>query len=223
MVLLFKTIVLTTWSLIVHDVAFNEKYKSIETSCVSLIYFHKTRLFALVAGCFSHRCLFSCYTVIIVLVWTQSWTCLVSLTSCTWKRTPTSTAWYPNRSWRTSTMALTSTVSRNEYDSSNCTSIWNESNKFFCFKISIYASHEKKGSDPTQPHDKSPYTDRKIQKATWQHKNATKNFDYTTIADRLRTVSWGTGSDSHPRLLQLPLCFKRNGQIFVVTRYMYKR
>ena len=27
-------------------------------------------------------------------------------------------------------------------------------------------------------------------------KNATKNFDYTTIADRLRTVSWG--SDSHP-------------------------
>ena len=27
-------------------------------------------------------------------------------------------------------------------------------------------------------------------------KNATKNFDYTTIADRLRTVSWG--SESHP-------------------------
>ena len=27
-------------------------------------------------------------------------------------------------------------------------------------------------------------------------KNATKNFDYTTIADRLRTVSWG--NDSHP-------------------------
>ena len=26
-------------------------------------------------------------------------------------------------------------------------------------------------------------------------KNATKNFDYTTIADRLRTVSWG--NDSH--------------------------
>ena len=31
----------------------------------------------------------------------------------------------------------------------------------------------------------------KIQKAvTWQHKNATKNCDYTTIADRLRTVSY---------------------------------
>ena len=25
-------------------------------------------------------------------------------------------------------------------------------------------------------------------------KNATKNFDYTTIADRLRTVSWSNGS-----------------------------
>ena len=32
-------------------------------------------------------------------------------------------------------------------------------------------------------------------KTTWQHKNATKNIDYTTIADRLRAVSWG--NDSH--------------------------
>ena len=31
---------------------------------------------------------------------------------------------------------------------------------------------------------------------TWQHKNATKNFDYTTISDRLRTVSWS--NDSYP-------------------------
>ena len=29
-----------------------------------------------------------------------------------------------------------------------------------------------------------------------KHKKATKNFDYTTIVDRLRTVSWG--NDSHP-------------------------
>ena len=36
----------------------------------------------------------------------------------------------------------------------------------------------------------------KIQKATWQHKNATEKFDYTTIADQLRTVSWGY--DYHP-------------------------
>ena len=35
------------------------------------------------------------------------------------------------------------------------------------------------------------YTYRKIQKATWQHKNAD-----TTTADRLRTVSWG--NDCHP-------------------------
>ena len=41
-----------------------------------------------------------------------------------------------------------------------------------------------------------PLHRQKIQKATWQHKNATKNFDYTTIADRLRTVSWS--KDSHP-------------------------
>ena len=45
--------------------------------------------------------------------------------------------------------------------------------------------------DLTQSYDKGPYTEKKIQKATWQHKNATKNFDYTSIADRLRTVSWG--------------------------------
>ena len=33
-------------------------------------------------------------------------------------------------------------------------------------------------------------------KAKWQHKNATKNLDYITIADRLRTVRWG--NNSHP-------------------------
>ena len=33
-------------------------------------------------------------------------------------------------------------------------------------------------------------------------KNATKNFDYTTIADRLRTVSWG--NDSHPAGVLFP-------------------
>ena len=54
----------------------------------------------------------------------------------------------------------------------------------------------EKGKDLTQSCDKSPYTHRKIQKATWQHKNATKTFDYTTIADRLRTVSWS--NSSHP-------------------------
>ena len=46
------------------------------------------------------------------------------------------------------------------------------------------------------PPYKNPYTPRKIQKTKWQHKNATKNFDNTAIADRLRTVSWD--NDSHP-------------------------
>ena len=53
-----------------------------------------------------------------------------------------------------------------------------------------------KGRDLTQSYDKSPYTHRNIQKATWQHKNATINFDYATIADRLRTVIWR--NISHP-------------------------
>ena len=33
-------------------------------------------------------------------------------------------------------------------------------------------------------------------KKTWQHNNATKNFDFTTIVDRLRKVSWG--NDNYP-------------------------
>ena len=37
----------------------------------------------------------------------------------------------------------------------------------------------------TQSYDKRPYTHRKIQKATRQHENASKTFDYTTIADDL--------------------------------------
>ena len=39
------------------------------------------------------------------------------------------------------------------------------------------------------PMTKAPtLPEKKIRNATRQHKNATKNFDYTTIADRLRTV-----------------------------------
>ena len=53
-----------------------------------------------------------------------------------------------------------------------------------------------KGRDLTQSCDKNPYTNRTIQKATWQHKNTTKNVDYTTIADRLRTVSWSNSSQT---------------------------
>ena len=52
----------------------------------------------------------------------------------------------------------------------------------------------EKGRDLTQSYGKSPYTKRKIRKATWQQKTATKNYDYTTIADRLKTVSWSNDS-----------------------------
>ena len=48
---------------------------------------------------------------------------------------------------------------------------------------------EKEG-DLTQSYDKTPYTNRKFENQRTTHTNATKNFDYTTIADRLRTVSW---------------------------------
>ena len=65
----------------------------------------------------------------------------------------------------------------------------------FSIIYQIIDSREK-GRDLTQSYDKSPYTHRKIQKATWQHRNATKYFDCTTIADRLRTVS--LGNDSYP-------------------------
>ena len=48
---------------------------------------------------------------------------------------------------------------------------------------------EKEG-DLTQSYDKTPYTNRKFENQRTTHTNATKNFDYTTIADRLRTVNW---------------------------------
>ena len=52
-------------------------------------------------------------------------------------------------------------------------------------KVNDIHLKKKKGRDLTQSYEKSPYTHKKIQKATWQHKNTNKNFDYTTIADRL--------------------------------------
>ena len=62
---------------------------------------------------------------------------------------------------------------------------------------------EKEG-DPTQSYDKSPYTHRKTPNATLQHTNATKKFDYTTIADQLRTSNWG--NDTHVQLVWLNRC-----------------
>ena len=50
----------------------------------------------------------------------------------------------------------------------------------------MYLLWREKGRDLTKSYDKSPYTHRKIQNATRQHKNATKNFDYTIIEADLR-------------------------------------
>ena len=44
------------------------------------------------------------------------------------------------------------------------------------------------GRDLAQSYNKNPYTNRQVLKASRQHKTL-KNFEYTTIADRLRTVS----------------------------------
>ena len=49
------------------------------------------------------------------------------------------------------------------------------------YTVSFLLSEKRRGL--TQSYDKSPYTDRKIQKATWQHKNPQK----TSITQRLRT------------------------------------
>ena len=41
----------------------------------------------------------------------------------------------------------------------------------------------------TQSYDKSPYTNRKLKNQRDNEKTA-KMFDYTAIADKLKTVSW---------------------------------
>ena len=62
----------------------------------------------------------------------------------------------------------------------------------------VYSEKQRKRKWSDSVLWKNPYTHREIQTATWQHKNATKNFDFTTIADRLRTVSWGVGLNCDP-------------------------
>ena len=53
----------------------------------------------------------------------------------------------------------------------------------------------EKDGDLTQSYKRNRYTNGKFETKR-QHKNATSNFDYITIADRLRTVSWS--NNSHP-------------------------
>ena len=84
---------------------------------------------------------------------------------------------------------------------------------------------KRKGRYLTQSFDKSPYTHRnKIQKATWQHKNATKNFDYTTIADRLRTaVSWSNYSHQGSTANQIGEVIKIITQTYKVIKTVYPK
>ena len=49
----------------------------------------------------------------------------------------------------------------------------------------------------------APTPTAKIRKAMWQHNNAVKNFDYTTVAGRLWTVS--LSNDSHSKSVIKPV------------------
>ena len=52
------------------------------------------------------------------------------------------------------------------------------------FDLVQYFVFREKVGDLTQSYDKTPYTNRKFENQRTTHTNATKNFDYTTIADR---------------------------------------
>ena len=63
---------------------------------------------------------------------------------------------------------------------------------YFIFRRKFIHKRKRRRSDLVVTKAPTP-TDQS--KTTWQFKNATKKFDYTTIADRLKTVSWV--NDSH--------------------------
>ena len=67
-------------------------------------------------------------------------------------------------------------VQRLQFNKSNVTNI-------------MFPSKRKKGRNLTQSYDKIPYTNRTVKRAKWQHKQRQRKFDFTSIADRLRTVS----------------------------------
>ena len=59
--------------------------------------------------------------------------------------------------------------------------------------LSNGGTNVEKGRYLTQSYDKRPYTHRKSKKQR-DDKKRHQNFDYTAIADRLRTVSWSNSS-----------------------------
>ena len=79
--------------------------------------------------------------------------------------------------------------------------IWLCNGRYFSqwlFVIFIYTKwcQEKKKDIWLSSETNTPAPTEKSKKQRDNIKNATKNFDYTTIADRLRTVSWS--NNSHP-------------------------
>ena len=50
-------------------------------------------------------------------------------------------------------------------------------------KFGFGKMEREKGRDLTQSYDKSPYTNRNVKRAKWQHKQRHKKFDYTAVAD----------------------------------------
>ena len=64
-----------------------------------------------------------------------------------------------------------------------------------CYSYYLSFNSKEKEEDLTQYYDKNPIPTENL-KTNGQHKNATKNFDYTTITDRLRTVS--CSNNNHP-------------------------
>ena len=60
------------------------------------------------------------------------------------------------------------------------------------------------GRELTQSCEKNPTSTEQFKKQHDNIKNTTKNFDYTTIADRLRTVSWSNSSHPTGHLIPSP-------------------
>ena len=66
---------------------------------------------------------------------------------------------------------------------------------------------------------KAPTPTEKSKKQRDNIKNATNNFDYTTIADRLRTVSWS--NSSHPTGVVKPF-YERSTFALNAKRHTFK-
>ena len=69
------------------------------------------------------------------------------------------------------------------------------------FEFQRFIFREKEG-DLARSCDENPYTNRKFKKELTTQKRH-QNFDYTTIMDRLRIVSWS--NNSHPTVVVKPV------------------